>query len=218
MSRVAGASEQLARAGSRGRRLIIWRHGETTHNAAGIWQGQLDAPLSERGIEQARAAAPAVAAYEPSIIVSSDLQRADRTAATLGALVELPVRRDPRFREINVGVWSGMTTAQVLRQWPEVQAAISRGEDPRRGETGETVEEVAVRSHAGLIALLQELEDRQTAVVTAHGVSGRAMAAALTGIDQHTAWMSLSGLGNCHWITLVEAASGWRIEEWNAHS
>ena len=39
------------------RRLIVLRHGETTSNAAGIWQGQLDSPLSERGVAQAAAAA-----------------------------------------------------------------------------------------------------------------------------------------------------------------
>ena len=46
---------------SSGRRLIVLRHGETTHNAAGIWQGQLDSPLSERGVEQAYAAGGPVA-------------------------------------------------------------------------------------------------------------------------------------------------------------
>ena len=34
---------------SMNRRLIIWRHGQTTYNAEGRWQGQLDVPLSELG-------------------------------------------------------------------------------------------------------------------------------------------------------------------------
>ena len=59
-----------------GRTLIIWRHGETAHNASGIWQGQLDTALSDTGREQAHAAAEALVAYSPSVIVSSDLQRA----------------------------------------------------------------------------------------------------------------------------------------------
>ena len=39
------------------RTLIVWRHGETDHNASGIWQGQLDTVLSEKGREQALSAA-----------------------------------------------------------------------------------------------------------------------------------------------------------------
>ncbi|MHB1474540.1 MAG: histidine phosphatase family protein, partial [Dermatophilaceae bacterium] len=44
-----------------GRRLIVWRHGETDHNAGGIWQGQLDTALSATGREQAQVAAAVLA-------------------------------------------------------------------------------------------------------------------------------------------------------------
>lgn len=206
------------RAGSRGRRIVVWRHGQSTCNAAGIWQGHLDAPLSEVGVNQARMAAPAVAAYEPSVIVASDLQRARNTAATLADLLGLPVRIDPRFREINVGNWAGMTTAQVTERWPAEQDALARGDDIRRGETGETLAEVATRAHAGLLDVIAELDDGQTAVVAAHGVSGRAAVAALAGIEQHVAWQALAGLGNAHWAVLGEGRSGWRVEEWNGRA
>ena len=69
------------------RRLILWRHGETAHNAAGIWQGQLDIALSETGLAQATAAAPHLAARRPDVIVSSDLLRAAATADALGGLL-----------------------------------------------------------------------------------------------------------------------------------
>ena len=46
-------------AGAR-RRIIVLRHGETLDNAAGIWQGQRDTPLSEQGLTQARVAAPSL--------------------------------------------------------------------------------------------------------------------------------------------------------------
>ena len=38
------------------RRLILIRHGQTTHNATGRMQGHLDTELSETGYAQARAA------------------------------------------------------------------------------------------------------------------------------------------------------------------
>ena len=53
------------------RRVIVLRHGETDHNAARIWQGHLDTPLSDRGIAQADAVGPAIAALSPDRIVET---------------------------------------------------------------------------------------------------------------------------------------------------
>ena len=39
------------------RRLVILRHGVTSHNAAGIWQGHLDTELTADGLAQAEAVA-----------------------------------------------------------------------------------------------------------------------------------------------------------------
>ena len=89
------------------RRLVIVRHGETWDNAAGVWQGQLDSPLSDRGRAQATAMAPLVAALAPQRIVSSDLSRARDTAAAISSATGIPVALDPRLREIHAGQWQG---------------------------------------------------------------------------------------------------------------
>ena len=96
-----------------GTKLIVLRHGETAHNAAGIWQGHLDVELSEVGLAQARAAAPALAARRPDVVISSDLARAAATADMVGSLLGVEVARDERFREIHVGEWQGRTGEQV---------------------------------------------------------------------------------------------------------
>ena len=97
------------------RRLVVLRHGETTHNAAGIWQGQLDSPLSELGLEQADAVGAAVAALSPDRIVTSDLARARVTAESVGRATGIRVELDPRFREIHAGRWQGLTAEEVAR-------------------------------------------------------------------------------------------------------
>ena len=74
------------------RRVIVWRHGETAHNAGGIYQGHLDTPLSDRGVQQAEAAAQTLAAREVSLLVASDLDRAASTAAALGRRTGVAVR------------------------------------------------------------------------------------------------------------------------------
>ncbi|HET6969172.1 MAG TPA: histidine phosphatase family protein, partial [Ornithinibacter sp.] len=72
------------------RRVVVLRHGETDHNAARIWQGHLDTPLSDLGVEQADAAGPAIAALSPHRIVSSDLTRARLTAESVGRACGIP--------------------------------------------------------------------------------------------------------------------------------
>ena len=194
------------------------RHGETDHNAARIWQGHLDTPLSERGQQQADAVGPAIAALSPDRIVSSDLTRARLTAQSVGRACGIPVQLDPRFREIDVGAWQGLSAAQVGEGWPDVQAALARGEDARRGDSGETLAEVAERVGAAL---------------TEHSrPSGRGSASSCPRTARRAAppppgcsGSSTTSPGGCSapWATATgpsssRARGGWRIQTWNASS
>lgn len=206
---------------SRPRRVVIVRHAETVDNAARIWQGHRDSELSERGREQVLAAAPHLAAYEPVLLVSSDLQRATSTAEAIAQLTGLEVRLDPRLREVHVGEWQGMHADDVREQYPEVIAALDRGEDVPKGVTGETRADVATRAGAAVADVVQELAPGETAVVVAHGVSGRAAATELVGLSQEVSDAIFRGIDNCHWIELVEVSKSfsethrWRISGWN---
>lgn len=197
------------------RRVIIWRHGQTAHNAGGIFQGQLDTELSERGHEQARISAQVLAQREPTLLWSSDLARAAATAAALANETGLEVRHDARLREIHVGQWQGMAYADVVQRYPEVMAALDRGEDVVRGETGERLADVAARARTAFDDLLTTLGQGQTAVVATHGLAGRSLVADVLGMTYQQAWFMLVGLHNCHWAELVEHRTGWRLEAWN---
>lgn len=92
--------------------IILIRHGETAANAARIVQTP-DAPLSPRGVEQARRLAARLARAGVGGIVSSDHPRAVDTAAIIrdatGALLDL----DPELRERNYGSLRGRPYAEV---------------------------------------------------------------------------------------------------------
>lgn len=197
------------------RRIIILRHGETEHNAAGIWQGQLDSELSARGVAQAEAAGPAVTALRPDRIVSSDLQRAARTARSVADAGGIPLALDPRFREIHAGQWQGMTNVEVADKFPEERAAVLRGEDIRRGGDGESMADVLARVREGLDDLLADMGEGECVVVSTHGAAARAVAAALLDLDLSTAWRILGAFGNCHWAEVEEGRHGWRLLTWN---
>ncbi len=202
----------------RPRRLVLLRHGETTHNASGIWQGQLDSELSERGVAQAAAAGPAMAGLGASRIVSSDLQRAARTARIVGRSLGIPVTLDERFREIHAGQWQGLSNAEVQDRFPDARAAVLRGEDVRRGGHGESMADVVARVRLGLDDLFAELGPSDCAIVCTHGASSRAIASALLGLDPRDSMRIFAEFGNCHWSEFVEGHSGWRLAVWNASS
>lgn len=198
------------------------RHAETVDNAARVWQGHADTELSEVGRAQVTSAAPLVAAYEPALLVSSDLKRAAATADAVAMLTGLELRLDARLREVHVGEWQGLTAREVTTGYPDLVAALDRGEDVPKGVTGETRAEVARRAGAAVSDIVRELEPGETAVVVGHGVSARAAAAELVGLDQGIADRVLRGLDNCHWAELVEVvksysarAPQWRIAGWN---
>jgi broad specificity phosphatase PhoE len=208
------------------RRLVVVRHGETLDNASGVWQGHRDTELSPTGLAQASKAGPLLAAFEPEVIVSSDLARAHVTASFVSEAAGVPVRVDPRLREVDVGEWQGLTSAAVRVRDPELLARMGRGEDIRRGRTGETVAELARRVRAALDDVIEGLPPRRVAIVVCHGVAARAGVASLVGLDQMQANQVLWGLDNCHWAVLAEAhlvsgapvAARWRIDAWNVGS
>ena len=199
------------------RRVLLVRHGQTEHNAGGVWQGQLDTPLSAVGVEQARAAAGAIAAYRPTRVIASDLSRAAVTAQHVAQAAGVDVTFDPRWREIHVGQWQGLQTAQVREGYADLLEQMDLA-DIRRGVDGETLAEVGARAGESLREILDGLGDDESVVVVAHGVSTRAAVADLLGLDQHRATHALLTLGNCHWAELVESRIGWQLGVWNAHA
>src|ERR671924_450628 len=59
---------------------VLVRHGETEHNANGIFQGYSPVPLSVLGRQQATLVAERLVSIRPQVLYSSDLRRAQESA------------------------------------------------------------------------------------------------------------------------------------------
>ncbi|NED79167.1 histidine phosphatase family protein, partial [Streptomyces sp. SID11233] len=86
-------------AAPRGRRIILWRHGQTAWNLERRFQGDTDVPLTETGRAQAKRAARLLASLQPDALIASDLGRAADTAGELAALTGLEITFDRGLRE-----------------------------------------------------------------------------------------------------------------------
>lgn len=157
-------------------RLLLLRHGQSTWNAEGRWQGWADPPLSPLGEAQALAAADRLAGTGLRYAVSSDLQRARRTAVLIAERLGLELLGiEPDLRERDIGDWSGLTTVEIEQGWPGWLAAWRAGEldSPPNGETREQIAarvmgvlerlagfevggDVLVVTHGGVIHLVQD--------------------------------------------------------------
>ncbi len=98
-------------------RVLLIRHGQSEWNASGRWQGQADPPLTDLGRHQAHHAARNLGVVDA--IVASDLQRATETAMIIAEELGVgPLVIEPGLRERDAGEWSGLTRAEIDRDWP----------------------------------------------------------------------------------------------------
>jgi probable phosphoglycerate mutase len=152
--------------------LLIARHGETDWNRERRWQGHADPPLNDLGREQAVALGERLAGDPPDAIVSSDLARARETAELVGRRLGLDVRLDARLREVDVGEWSGLTTPEIERLYPEGAQRRLRGETG--WHRGESYEALGRRVLEALRAIAAEHPAGRVLVVT-HGGAMRSI-------------------------------------------
>jgi broad specificity phosphatase PhoE len=142
--------------------LLFVRHGESTWNVEGRFQGRKDPPLSDLGERQARALAQRLASPErPGAIVSSPLARARRTAELIGAACDLPIALDERLVEISHGEWEGLLRTEIAARWPGWLERWQTSPQSVRFPNGENLEQVQARFES----FMGDVAERKTPLV-----------------------------------------------------
>jgi broad specificity phosphatase PhoE len=93
------------------------RHGETEWNTRNLSQGNVDIPLNETGLAQARSASLLLRGKGITSVISSPLSRAKVTADIAAAQLGLPVQIDEGLREVAFGVKEGEPMAEWFQVW-----------------------------------------------------------------------------------------------------
>lgn len=96
--------------------LYLVRHGETEWNIQEILQGQLDSPLTEKGLHQAHVIAQQFEHVEFDAIYSSDIGRAKTTAEIIAQYHHLEVKTSNLIRERYFGHFQGMKKLEADTQ------------------------------------------------------------------------------------------------------
>jgi len=126
-------------------RVYVARHGETTWNVAGRYQGRLESELSPLGVRQALALADAMETAGVGRVVSSPLRRCTATAQPTAERTGVPVETDDRLIEIAHGTWEGRYRDELAANDPVRYRAWRSDPAHVQFENGENVAEVLAR-------------------------------------------------------------------------
>ncbi len=193
-------------------RVVAIRHGETEWNALGREQGQLDSPLTARGLKQAEAIADRLRRMSFSALYSSDLGRALHTAEIVASATGARIEVDAGLRERHTGIFQGMTKAQMEAQHPTEYAAYVS--DPYMyavpgGESGQQRTERSVR----VMNVLADRHADETIVLITHGGFLMGFFEHVLGLAPGNSWRFKRQNGA---FNVFDRADGvWSLETWN---
>ncbi|MCP4966369.1 MAG: histidine phosphatase family protein [bacterium] len=184
------------------------RHGQTTGNAAGRWQGHTNSSLTAAGQEQAARLGARLAHKKFDLVIASDL---DRTVETASAL-QRPMEKDERWREPFFGDWEDLKSEEIQERYPADLAALFEGEDIAFGG-GERLSGVMERTKAALDDVVDRVGDGSVAVVS-HGMALLTLVSGLLGTKRPS---PLRLLGNTA-IATVSVGGSVALLRYNDHT
>lgn len=151
--------------------IYLLRHGEIPQSSPRRFVGQRDLPLTATGRNQMAALAGRLADKGLERIVCSPLSRCVESATILGRSLLAPeIHAD--LREISLGLWEGLTVAEVRRRFPgqyELRGRDLAGCAPPEGESFQVVQERAWKAFLDIAA------GKNTTAIVAHGGVNRAI-------------------------------------------
>ncbi|HJQ27828.1 MAG TPA: histidine phosphatase family protein [Rubrobacter sp.] len=153
--------------------LLLVRHGQSTANAKGIWQGQMEFSLSEEGRGQAGLAARALSREPFEGLYSSPLSRAFETAQIIrdGTRFAGEVIPVSGLSERHGGLLEGHTWEEQERRNPELaKKFLAIPEEERWVLVGaETDEDVIARFDEAITSIHARHPDGARIVIVSHG-------------------------------------------------
>ena len=154
------------------------RHGETTWNLEGRMQGHLDAPLTARGLREARRDGAALRTLiegdAPYALIFSPMGRTRETAKIIADETRpyVPTERsDARLREVSWGEWDGLTIAEIKAHYPEIWQAHVEDRWNVGAPGGESYRVLCER----VADWFASVRDEPRLIVVSHGALGRAL-------------------------------------------
>lgn len=185
--------------------VYVARHGETTWNREGRYQGQRESDLSELGWRQENALADALGQRPVQAIVTSPLRRCRETASGLAEALDVEPIVDDRLMEIAHGTWEGRLRDDVAREDAARYAAWRAAPETVTFPEGESVEDVLARWRA----FAADLHGYDEAIVVTHDILVRLAILDATGRGPRDLWVPR--VLNCGYARFEVRGGRWHL-------
>lgn len=146
--------------------IYITRHGETRWNTEGRCQGSCDSNLTENGIKDAMRLGERVNDIRFDAIYSSPLKRALDTAKYIRGNKETKIIIDDNLKEINFGVWEGMTFDEIKENYPDQYNKVWNKPELYEPVDGETIQYLMKRVKKVLDEIIKSNHNEDVLIVT----------------------------------------------------
>ncbi|MEG3990927.1 histidine phosphatase family protein [Microcoleus sp. S28C3] len=193
-------------------KLVIVRHGETEWNVQSKATGQLDSPLTPKGIRQAHAIADRLLRLSFTTLYSSDLGRAVQTANIIAKVCGKKVIFDPQLREWNMGIFEGLTVSEMHKKFPQYRQDYERIGFEYVIPEGESLRQCRDRGCRVLNAIAERHLD-ETVVAIGHGCLLMVFFEMVLGLPPGNSWRFKLYNAN---LCIFEYINGrWSLIVWN---
>lgn len=182
--------------------VYLIRHAEAEGNLYRRCHGHYDSTITDRGYRQIAALAKRFANVPIDAVYSSDLARTQTTALSITRVHELPLRLEPRLREVNAGEWEDRTWAWLAKFDRDRLLAFNTDAGRWHVALGETMEQVRGRMLAALGDIIAA-HPGQTVAAFSHGMALRTLVGTLRGLS--IAEIDKTGHGENTAVTKLEA-------------
>ncbi len=166
-------------------KLLLVRHGETEWNKEGLFQGQSNIDLNEKGVKQAEMLREYLNREKIDTIYCSDLKRAITTAQIIAMGRNLNLVPCSELREMNFGSLEGRNITECLEE--PANANWWNGRDPNYPPPGgESVEQLTSRVCQFIKKI--NLFSEETLMIVSHGGTVRSLICVLLEVDTKCWW------------------------------
>ncbi len=159
------------------------RHGEPLGGRK--FRGSQDDPLSEAGWRQMREAVKPGASWQR--IIASPLSRCSEFAHELAGQLSTPLHIEASFREVDFGLWEGLTSAEIMARWPGLLDKVWSNSIEHTPPEGEMLIDFRTRVGAAWDKML-EVHAGQHLLVVAHGGTIRMIFCHALGLPVEHMW------------------------------
>lgn len=161
--------------------IYLVRHGEISATKPRRFVGRTELPLTPHGKEQIGSLGQVLAGHSFDRLICSPLSRCQESGNILGEAIGSTIETENELSEIDLGVWEGMTVAEVKSKYPGEYEKRGDNLPEYRPEGGESFSDLQSRVWAAMLKIVEATQS--ASIVVAHAGVNRVLLCHVLGLS-----------------------------------